>query len=276
MTTIDLTAKETLRSLCVALIAPVREAGAAVEAVRARGVVAREKADKSPVTEADEAAEAILEAALKALTPTIPVVGEEAFAAGVAPTDAGSRFWLVDPVDGTKEFLNGGTDYTVNIGLVVDGTPVFGIVMTPADGVLWVGGPGFGAFRQNDAEADLAPIRARAIAGHPLAVVASKSHRDAETDAYLARLDAPAIVSKGSSLKFCLLAEAQADIYPRFGPTSEWDTAAGHAVLLGAGGQVFDPATGAPFAYGKQRFSNGPFFAVGDATGAARLGVLPW
>lgn len=246
--------------LLEALIDPVREACRVIQSVRERGAVAREKSDKSPVTEADEAAEVILTAALHRLTPGRPIVGEEAFSAGFVPEDCGSTFWLVDPVDGTREFLRGGDDYTVNVGLVSDYAPRLGIVATPANGRIWAGAIGHGAFMIEPDGTRLA-ISTRTVPGRPVAVV-SHSHLDDETKAFLVRQGPVDQVSIGSSLKFCLVAEGKADVYPRFGPTSEWDTAAGDAVLRAAGGSVCHP-DGTPFRYGKTGFGNGAFIARG-------------
>lgn len=262
------------RALLEALIAPVREAGEAVEAVRRKGAQARTKADESPVTEADEAAEAIIEAALKTLTPGIPIIGEEAFAAGTSP-DVLSDFWLIDPVDGTKEFVRGGKDYTVNAGLVLNHLPVLGVIMMPREGTLWAGGVGLGCFRE-DSDGRRESITTRAIANRPLVILASYRHRDAQTNRYLSGLPEAKVTGRGSSIKFCMLAEGKGDIYPRWYPCSEWDTAAGHGLLRGAGGEVFDVATGEPLRYAKAGFENTPFIAVGDAEGALQRRLMPW
>jgi len=254
------------KELIESLLGAAAEAGAAIRKVAEGRVDVREKADASPVTEADERAERILLAALERLTPGVTVIAEEAASAGGVPAESEGPFWLVDPLDGTKEFLKGGSDFTVNLALVEGRRPVLGIVFCPADGRLFAGAAGQGAWR-----ARLAPdgtvsarqaIRTRRAA-EPLTIVASKSHGNPETEAYLGRYPGAELVSIGSSLKFCLVAEGAADLYPRLGPTMEWDTAAGHGVLLAAGGQVADE-TGAPFLYRKPGFRNGHFLAWGD------------
>lgn len=253
-----------------ALAPAVRAAGALIEEIRLAGVVSRDKHDASPVTEADERAELLLAAAIAEVDPHALIVGEEACAAGVKP-DPTSRFWLIDPLDGTKDFIAGGPDYTVNIALIEAGMPVLGLVLSPRDGTLWAGVVGSGAFRER-AGGPREPIRTRRMPAAPI-VVTSRSHRDGVTDAYVAALPGADVRPSGSSLKFCLVAEGSADVYPRFGPTSEWDTAAGHAVLLAAGGDMRD-ASRAPFAYGKPDFLNGPFLAVGDPQSYGRLPPL--
>lgn len=272
---LNVEAPEVRRALLEGLIDPVRRAADAVENVRKGGILAREKADKSPVTAADEAAEEIIEAALKRLTPHIPIIGEEAFSAGTAPEDIGGTFWLIDPVDGTKEFVRGGKDYTVNVGLIVNYEAALGVLMSPREGTLWAGAEGVGAFRlsgENQREA----ITARKLGTRPLIVLASYRHRDAQTKRYLEGLTNAKVTGRGSSIKFAMLAEGNADLYPRWYACSEWDTAAGHGLLLGAGGQVFNAATGDPLRYGKPGFENIPFIAVGDAGAALANRLMPW
>lgn len=263
------------RALLEALVDPVRRAAEAVEDIRKGGITAREKADKSPVTAADEAAEEIIEAALKRLTPQIPIVGEEAFSAGTAPENIGHTFWLIDPVDGTKEFVRGGKDYTVNVGLIVNYEAVLGVLMSPREGTLWAGAEGLGAFRLNQ-HGQRDEISTRKLGTRPLIVLASYRHRDAETKRYLEGLPAAKVTGRGSSIKFAQLAEGAADLYPRWFACSEWDTAAGHGLLRGAGGQVFNAQTGAPLRYAKPGFENIPFIAVGDAEAALARKLMPW
>lgn len=249
------------------LLAAVARAADEIMAVARATVEVREKGDRSPVTQADERAEAVLLACLAEQAPGIPAVAEERVARDGLPEGVGQRFWLVDPLDGTREFLRGGTDFTVNIALVEDGEPVFGIVQCPADGRVFIGARDAGARmatldgtgRLRDERA----IRTRRPCATPPTIVASRSHGNAATDAWLANYPDATCISIGSSLKFCLLASGEADLYPRLGPTMEWDTAAGHAVLAAAGGHVTD-ATGAPFRYGKPDFRNGIFLAKGD------------
>ena len=246
-------------ALLAAGVVAARAAGAEILRLVAEGFDVETKADASPVTVCDRAAEAIILAALTVAAPGVPVIAEEEVAAGRVPAYGGTWF-LVDPLDGTKEFVRGGDDYTVNIGLIVDGAPRLGVVYQPAIDRLWGGLVGQGAFVESDG-------RRTAIATRPLgeqrAVVASRSHFNTATANYLAAaLPGSETVSVGSSLKLCLIAEGGADLYPRLSPTSEWDTAAGHAVLLAAGGRV-DGSDGQPLRYGKPAFLNPGFVATG-------------
>jgi len=236
-----------------------REAGEAILEIVRRGFEIEAKADASPVTEADRAAELIILAALARSAPGVPVIAEEEVAAGRIPAH-GSTFFLVDPLDGTKEFVRGGDDYTVNIALVEDGQPTVGVVFAPATGRLHGGIVGEGAWV--DEGPGCRPIETRALQQEPVAV-ASKSHFTQATADYLERsVGLCRHASIGSSLKFCMVAEGEADIYPRLSPTSEWDTAAGHAVLIAAGGRVDGP-DGEPLGYGKPAFFNRGFVATG-------------
>jgi len=230
------------------------------------GMEVREKGDNSPVTEADEAAEAFILEALGKMTPEIPVVAEEAVAAGNIPEVAGKRFWLVDPLDGTKEFINRNGEFTVNIALIEKGLPIAGVVHAPAMAMTWSGVAEPGQTpRATYSETDkpTMEIRAREIPEEGAVVVGSRRHGSgAEMDAFLADYKVADQISAGSSLKFCLVATARADLYPRFGRTMEWDTAAGHAVLRAAGGEVY-AADGTPLRYGKPEFENPHFYALG-------------
>jgi 3'(2'),5'-bisphosphate nucleotidase len=253
-----------------ALIAASIAAGSEIMAVYADPEHAcAVKADASPVTEADTRAEAVILAALAAAYPSIPVVAEEEAAAGRLPTTLG-RFFLVDPLDGTREFINRNGEFTVNIALIEDGAPVLGVVYAPAIGDLFAGSES-GALRgqvTGGVLGTLSPIATRA-APHHLVAVGSRSHGSDETARWLGRFDVERFVSSGSSLKFCLVAAGEADIYPRFGRTMEWDTAAGDAVLRAAGGIVAD-LDGRPVTYNKRDqgadvdFANGHFVAYGD------------
>jgi 3'(2'), 5'-bisphosphate nucleotidase len=237
------------------------KAGAVVMRHYDSGCDARVKEDRSPVTDADEEAEKLILAELAGAFAGVPVVAEEEAAAGRIVV-VGSRFFLVDPLDGTKEFLKRNGEFTVNIGEIVDGVPVAGVVYAPALGRLFVGARGHGAF---ETAADLSNVRAIAARTRPddgLVVVGSRSHSDAQTEDFLKSLTIKEFRSAGSSLKFCLLAAGEADLYPRTGPTMEWDTAAGHAVLLAAGGDVTN-WDGSAFAYGKTGFRNPGFIARG-------------
>ncbi len=242
-----------------ALVRIVEAAGEVVMRHYEAGCDARVKSDRSPVTDADEEAERLILAELASAFPGVPVVAEEEAAAGRI-SQVGSRFFLVDPVDGTKEFVKRGGEFTVNIGEIVDGEPVGGVVLAPAIGRLFVGAAGEGAFERSGGTTRA--ISARAPAADGLVAVSSRSHPDAKTDELLKGLPVKGHTNAGSSLKFCLVAAGEADIYPRAGETMEWDTAAGHAVLKAAGGQVTN-WDGTPFRYGKPGFRNGPFIAKG-------------
>jgi 3'(2'), 5'-bisphosphate nucleotidase len=246
--------------LLATLAAVARAGGEAILPVYREGILARAKPDGSPLTEADLAADAAILAGLARACPGIPVVTEETLPAG---DSAAGRFLLVDPLDGTREFLAGNGEFTVNIALIEDHRPVAGVVLAPALGLLWAGAEGQGATRTDLATGKTQPCRVRPR-GRPPVAVASRSHADAETEAFLARLGATARRSVGSSLKFCLVADGEADVYPRFGPTMEWDTAAGHAVLAAAGGRVETPQR-APLLYGTggRGWRNPPFIAWG-------------
>ena len=242
------------------IVALADRAGAVILEHYHGDVAVRAKADASPVTAADEAAEAVILARLAEVTPGIPVVAEETVASGHVPDLDEGPFWLVDPLDGTKEFLSRNGEFTVNIALIEGREPVLGVVQAPARARAWWGARGKGATAR-DAEGNTRPIAVRkAPAG--LVAIASRSHRDPETQAFLDRAGVAECISAGSSLKFCLVAEGKADLYPRFGRTMEWDVAAGHAVLSAAGGQV-TTKDGAPFLYRKPGFENPPFIARG-------------
>jgi 3'(2'), 5'-bisphosphate nucleotidase len=249
------------------LIYTAQRAGGAIMAVYATEFVVRDKADASPVTAADEAAEKILLADLAAIAPGVPVVAEESVAAGRVPVVA-DRFFLVDPLDGTREFVSRRDEFTVNVALIEAGEPVLGVVFAPARHELYWGDVKAQKAGRIDADPDGtmpsmgAIICARLPPRQGLTAVASRSHRTPETDAFLANYQVTEFRSIGSSLKFCIVAAGEADIYPRVGTTMEWDTAAGHAVLRAAGGSVTGLA-GEPFRYGKPGFRNGNFVARG-------------
>lgn len=227
-------------------------AGRPILTIHRAGAHTRYKADASPVTEADEQAEAVILSELRKACPHIPIVAEEQAAAGHIPDIADKAFILVDPLDGTKEFINGHDDFTVNIALIEDGAPVAGFVYAPALGIAYAGSPD-GAEKlwidDNFQVLRREPMQARSVTV-PHIAVASRSHRCTKTDDFLDRCGASEIRTVGSSLKFCLIAEGAADIYPRFGRTMEWDTAAGDAVLRAAGGITVD-LQGEPLRYGK-------------------------
>jgi 3'(2'), 5'-bisphosphate nucleotidase len=246
---------ETMRRLAI-------EAGAAImEIYGSEDFSVRAKADESPVTAADEAADALISAGLRREFPDIPLVTEEQ---ADSHSVTGDTFLIVDPLDGTKEFVQRRGDFTVNIAYVEDGVPVLGVVYAPAKGRLFFSLPGGGAVEESGPHdparrGHTRPIGVSIPDNTALMVVASKSHRDAATDAYIARYAVRDMTSAGSSLKFCLVATGEADLYPRLGRTMEWDTAAGQAVLLAAGGQVVRFDDHKPLRYGKPGFAN-PFF----------------
>jgi len=255
------------------VIAIAREAAIAILRVYDSAFAVQHKDDDSPLTAADLAAHHCIVDGLARLTPDIPVLSEEsADEVCAAQRRPWTRLWVVDPLDGTREFVKRNGEFTVNIALVVDGVAVFGVVLAPVTGDLWHGGAGLGAFRRNEDDID-AVLHARIPALAPLRVAASRSHRDARSEAFIAAMarssGAVEPLGLGSSLKFCRLAEGSMDVYPRFGPTSEWDTAAGQCVLEGAGGCVLD-RKGRPLRYNQRdTILNGDFIALGDAG-------LPW
>ncbi|TRL42116.1 3'(2'),5'-bisphosphate nucleotidase CysQ [Rhizobium straminoryzae] len=245
-------------------------AGRVILEVYARGCAVETKPDATPVTEADIRAEDTILALLSRDLPDIPVVAEEQVAAGRVPDVSGGRFLLIDPLDGTREFISRNGEFTVNIALVENGVPVAGVVHAPALGLTYLG-DATGAYKltQDDALRPLMrqPITVRPVATPPVAL-ASRSHQDPETAACLQQLGVAECRNIGSSLKFGLLAEGLADVYPRFGRTMEWDTAAGDAVLRAAGGMTLE-IDGTPLAYGKRQrpdmadFANPAFMAWG-------------
>jgi 3'(2'),5'-bisphosphate nucleotidase len=249
------------------------DAGTAIMPVyaRMRPEDAQIKGDGSPVTQADALAEALILERLARLAPRTPVVAEESVAAGKVPEIEGQAFFLVDPLDGTKEFLSKNGDFTVNIALVENGAPVLGVVYAPAIGELYAGEVGKGARRALVSEGkrgEWQAIRVRAVPAEGLKVQASRSHLTEETKTFIERFKVAEFVSAGSSLKFCRVAAGEADLYPRLGRTMEWDTAAADAVLRAAGGQVLDMQS-QPLRYGKRGqahdsdFANGWFVATG-------------
>jgi 3'(2'),5'-bisphosphate nucleotidase len=257
----------TIPSLLPILIDAALAAGQEIERIYGEGCATEEKADGSPVTLADRNAEAIILERLARAFPDIPVLAEEEAAAGRIP-ELGARFFCVDPLDGTRGFVQRNGEFTVNIGLIEAGVPVAGVIYAPDPKLLYYGARGEGAFRVRDGGAP-EPIRPRARPASGLTAVGSRSHAAHGTAAKGAHLGIADFVASSSSLKFCLVAEGTADLYPRHGTTAEWDTAAGQAILEAAGGRVMalDEAgreTG-PLRYGKidQRFLNPPFIAWG-------------
>ncbi|KAF1709307.1 3'(2'),5'-bisphosphate nucleotidase [Pseudoxanthomonas kalamensis DSM 18571] len=252
---------------CEAVIALAGEAAEAILAVYDSDFSVEEKADRSPLTEADMAAHRIIVQGLQKLTPDWPVLSEEAADIPWEERSEWPTYWLVDPLDGTREFVKRNGEFTVNIALIENHQPVFGVVLAPVTGALWHAQQGQSAFRR-DGETDTV-LRTRRPALPPLRVAASRSHRDARTEALLAGMGEIERVGLGSSLKFCRIAEGGLDAYPRFGPTSEWDTAAAQCILEAAGGALLAP-DGRAFRYNRREtLLNGDFIALGDP-------ALPW
>ena len=257
---------KTLEEMLPRLEALAIEAGVAIMRIYAQDFEPEYKDDYSPVTEADTAAEDIIIAGLQEIAPDTPIVAEEAFSAGHSPDISGGRFWLVDPLDGTREFVDRNDEFTVNIALIEDGKPVCGVVHAPALGTTYSGIVGDGAHIRRDGAASQ-KISVRPVPEEGVTVVASRRHGDPKKIAEL--LEGRSVQetrNAGSSLKFCLVAAGDADLYPRFGRTMEWDTAAGQAVLEAAGGRV-TRLDGAPFRYAKDGYENPNFIAWGDLEG---------
>jgi 3'(2'), 5'-bisphosphate nucleotidase len=247
-------------SLLPELRAIARAAGAAILEVYRKDFAVTAKDDNSPVTEADVAAERVILAGLRALTPDIPVIAEEEAAAGRVPAHR-ERFWLVDPLDGTKEFIKKNGQFTVNIGLIENGAPVAGVLSVPVTERIYAAADG--AATLTIGEGEPRPIHCRRPSPAGLVVLASASHRDAAAfDQFIARFPVAEIKRAGSALKYAILAEGEADLYPRFGRTMEWDTAAGHAILNAAGG-CLTRVDGTPLTYGKPGFDNPAVLAWG-------------
>jgi 3'(2'), 5'-bisphosphate nucleotidase len=245
----------------------------AMETLARPRIAARLKSDQSPVSEADERIEAYLLAELSRALPGVPVIAEEAAARGETPPCA-DAFLLIDPIDGTREFIARSTEFSVNVALVTRGTPVAGAIFAPAQGRVWFAGTqSFAAAAAPGAalapEQEWRPLKTRRPPPDGLTALVSKSHLVEATERFLSRLPLGARLPMGSSIKFCRIAEGEADVYPRFGRTMEWDTAAVDAILRAAGGATLDP-DGAALRYGKAEahYRNGPFVAWGDPTAA--------
>jgi len=246
------------------IAAIARQAGDAILAVYATDFDVETKADDSPVTKADMAAHEVIVKGLAELTPGLPILSEEAADIAWQDRRRWQSYWLVDPLDGTREFIKRNGEFTVNIALINDGLPTVGVVYVPVQKRSYLGCAGVGAFRQEDG-ADPEPIHSRRPPANPPRLIASRSHGSDQVEKMMEKIGPCERVAAGSSLKFCRVAEGAADLYPRFGPTSEWDTAAAQAVLEAAGGSVTD-LKGRPFRYNQKKdLLNGSFLASGDA-----------
>ena len=265
-----------LSKLLYQVLAIARQAGAEIDAIYHTDFTVENKLDQSPLTAADLAAHRHIVAALSALSPW-PILSEEAADIPWETRRQWQRYWLVDPLDGTKEFVKRNGEFTVNIALIDAGEPILGVVVAPVLKRAYFAAKGVGAFRQDDAApAQAIHIAANPAPGKPLRVLGSRSHSTPEMDQFLQllqRIGPIELLSIGSSLKFCLLAEGAADVYPRLGPTSEWDTAAAHCVLQQAGGEVLNPAM-QPLRYNQQAGLLNPYF-IAYAHDEAQW-RLPW
>jgi 3'(2'), 5'-bisphosphate nucleotidase len=249
--------------LLTELAAIARAAGDAILDVYSRDIAVRLKEDRSPLTEADQRSHELIADRLRRLDGSTPLLSEESAPPDTAKRRDWTRYWLVDPLDGTKEFLKRNGEFTVNIALIDDHRATVGVVLAPALGLLYYGAVDAGAWRQRGASAT-EPIKVRTEAATPVRVVGSRSHPSGELAEYLAKLGPHEVAPMGSSLKICLIAEGAADLYPRFGPTSEWDTAAAQAILESAGGRMMD-RVGRPLRYNtKDDLLNPHFLAFGD------------
>ena len=261
-----------LSELVEPAVALARSAGDAILEVYATDFDVQAKDDDSPLTQADMASHRIIDTGLRDLTPKIPIISEES---GLAPYEVRSKwpmYWLIDPLDGTKEFVNRNGEFTVNIALINGNRPVLGVVHVPVSGKNYTGCEGVGAaVREGDGGSR--SIGVVSTSASPLRVVGSRSHRGASLDAYLERLGDVEMLPMGSSLKFCVVAEGAADIYPRLGPTSEWDTAAAQAVVEQAGGAVLE-LDGQPLAYNAKEDILNPHFLVRGPDDRDWLGIL--
>jgi 3'(2'), 5'-bisphosphate nucleotidase len=247
------------------------EAGNAILAVYATDFDVESKSDESPLTQADLASHNCIVAGLAALTPDIPIISEEDGLPGFDVRGQWSRYWLIDPLDGTKEFVNRNGEFTVNIALIDNHRPVFGVVHVPVQDKTYIGCEGRGSELRADGETK--SITVGANSSQPVRIVGSRSHRGTSLDAFLAKLGDHDMVAMGSSLKFCTVAEGKADIYPRLGPTSEWDTAAAQAVVEQAGGKVVE-LNGNALSYNKKEDILNPWFVVIGPTDHDWLALL--
>lgn len=260
-----------LKELIEPIVALATEAGQAILEVYATDFDVQEKSDESPLTQADLASHNCIVAGLKQLTPDIPIISEEDGLPGFEERRKWQRYWLIDPLDGTKEFVNRNGEFTVNIALIDSHRPVFGVVYVPVQDKTYLGCEGHGAELRESGS--VTPIRVADASSTPVRIVGSRSHRGSSLDAFLERLGETDMLPMGSSLKFCVIAEGRADIYPRLGPTSEWDTAAAQAVVEQAGGKVLE-LDGKPLSYNAKEDILNPWFVVIGAADHDWLALL--
>jgi 3'(2'), 5'-bisphosphate nucleotidase len=262
-----------LKTLIEPIVALAEDAGRAILEVYSTNFEVQSKADESPLTQADLASHHCIVAGLEALTPDLPIISEESGLPEFEERRNWERYWLIDPLDGTKEFVNRNGEFTVNIALIQNNRPILGVVHVPVQNKTYVGCEGLGA-ELRDRGTPATPIRVTTTSGTPVRVVGSRSHRGASLDAYLLSLGEHDMVPMGSSLKFCVVAEGGADLYPRLGPTSEWDTAAAQAVVEQAGGSVVT-LDGKPMTYNAKSDILNPHFFVIGASDRDWLALLP-
>lgn len=262
-----------MKSLIDPVVALAEEAGRAILEVYASDFEVQSKDDDSPLTQADLAAHHCIVAGLEALTPGMPIISEESGLPEFEVRSQWERYWLIDPLDGTREFVNRNGEFTVNIALIDNQNPVFGVVHVPIQEKTYLGCEGYGAERRN-ADGSREPIKVSDTSASPVRIVGSRSHRGASLDAYLENLGECDMIPMGSSLKFCVIAEGGADLYPRLGLTSEWDTAAAQAVVEQAGGSVVT-LDGKPMKYNAKADILNPFFFVIGASDRDWLALLP-
>jgi 3'(2'), 5'-bisphosphate nucleotidase len=262
-----------LKELIEPIVALAVDAGEAILEVYATEFDVQSKSDESPLTQADLASNRRIIAGLEQLTPDIPIISEESGLPSFEERAEWQRYWLIDPLDGTKEFVNRNGEFTVNIALIEEKRPVLGVVHVPVQKKTYTGCEGHGA-ELRDGDAPVQAIHVSTSSSHPVRVVGSRSHRGASLDAYLQQLGDHDMVPMGSSLKFCVVAEGGADIYPRLGLTSEWDTAAAQAVVEQAGGKVLQ-WDGKPLLYNDKSDILNPYFIVIGAADRDWLALLP-
>ena len=261
-----------LKDLIEPVVSLAVDAGEAILEVYATDFDVQSKDDTSPLTQADLASHKRIVAGLAELSPGMPIISEESGLPEFEERSQWSHYWLIDPLDGTKEFVNRNGEFTVNIALIDNGRPVFGVVHVPVQDKTYIGCEGYGAERR-DADTGATSIRGNATSSSPVRIVGSRSHRGSSLDAFLEKLGDTDMVPMGSSLKFCTVAEGNADVYPRLGPTSEWDTAAAQAVVEQAGGAVLE-LDGKPLTYNQKSEILNPWFVVVGATDRDWLALI--